>query len=70
MVGPEQLADLRRSKLTALVRAHWPEIADQAHRMSMDNARTLLAERRRAGKALLGAEVTRHSGARRDRGIV
>ena len=38
-------------RLTTLERKEFVALADMAHRISLENARTLLTERRRAGKA-------------------
>jgi DNA-binding Xre family transcriptional regulator len=44
------MARNNEGQLTAAERKEFVALADQAHRMSMENARTLLTERRRAGK--------------------
>ena len=44
------MARNNEGQLTAAERKEFGVLADRAHRLSMENARTLLAERRRAGK--------------------
>jgi DNA-binding Xre family transcriptional regulator len=45
-------------QLTTLERKEFVALADMAHRISIENARTLLTERRRAGKASAVAKKT------------